>query len=93
MENLTSNRKLLFSILLFVFILIVLFQKVAFANMDERRSIVKIYTVSAEAFYQEPWTMDMTESSSGSGCVIEGSRILTNAHVVSDQTFLEVGKL
>ena len=28
--------------------------------------------------------------STGSGCVISGQRILTNAHVVSDQTFIQV---
>ncbi len=31
-------------------------------------------------------------SSSGSGSIISGKRILTNAHVVANQTFLEVKK-
>ena len=34
--------------------------------------------------------MSGPESFSGSGCIIQGNRILTNAHVVSDQTFIRV---
>ena len=93
MKNLTSNNKLLFvtfTILIILIFFVIIFQEPAFANIDERSSIVKIYTVSVEPFYSVPWTMDATTLSSGSGCVIKGNRILTNAHVVSDQTFIQV---
>ena len=54
-----------------------------------RQAIVKIYTVSKVLNYQEPWNSSM-RSSTGSGAIIEGNRILTNAHVVANQTFIEV---
>jgi S1-C subfamily serine protease len=55
------------------------------------RSIVKIYTVSKTPNYLEPWNSTVRRSS-GSGSIIFGNRILTNAHVVANETFLEVKK-
>ncbi len=57
---------------------------------DIRDSMVKIYSVQIEPYYYDPWSMNRPTFSSGSGCVIEGRRILTNAHIVSDQSFLQV---
>jgi len=57
---------------------------------DIRNSIVKIFTVSCEPDYYSPWKLQYNRSSSGSGCIIKGERILTNAHVVSNQKFIEV---
>ena len=57
---------------------------------DIRDSIVKIYTIHNRPDYYNPWSMQGTRSSTGSGCVIRGKKILTNAHVVSDQTFVQV---
>ena len=57
---------------------------------DVRDSIVKIYTVHNTPDYYNPWSMRGPYNSSGSGCVIPGRRILTNAHVVRDQTFIQV---
>jgi len=54
-----------------------------------KQAIVKIYTVSKVFNYQAPWSSTM-RSSTGSGAIIEGGYILTNAHVVANQTFLEV---
>ncbi len=54
-----------------------------------KQAIVKIYTVSKVPNYAEPWNSS-TQSSSGSGAVISGNRILTNAHVIANQTFIEV---
>jgi S1-C subfamily serine protease len=56
------------------------------------RAVVKIYTVSQSYDYGKPWQMADQESVSGSGCIIGGKRILTNAHVVGDQTFIQVRK-
>jgi S1-C subfamily serine protease len=39
----------------------------------------------------EPWNSTVSRSS-GSGSIISGNRILTNAHVVANETFLEVKK-
>ncbi|MBP7830559.1 MAG: trypsin-like peptidase domain-containing protein [Kiritimatiellae bacterium] len=60
------------------------------AARDVRDSIVKIYTVHNTPDYFNPWSMRGPFSSTGSGCVIPGKRILTNAHVVGDQTFIQV---
>ncbi|MGC9350570.1 MAG: S1 family peptidase, partial [Sulfurovum sp.] len=60
---------------------------------ETKEAIVKIYTVSKALNYQQPWSSSMRQST-GSGAIIEckdGERyILTNAHVVANQTFLEV---
>ncbi len=58
-------------------------------TIDE--SIVKIYTVSKSTNYLEPWNSSV-QRSSGSGSIIAGNRILTNAHVVANETFIEVKK-
>lgn len=57
---------------------------------DIRSAIVKIYTVHNLPDYYNPWNMRGTQNSTGSGCIIEGQRILTNGHVVRDQTFVQV---
>ncbi len=54
-----------------------------------KSSIVKIYTVAKRTQYKTPWN-SKTYSSTGSGSIIEGKRILTNAHVIADNTFIEV---
>ena len=74
---------LLVSFTLFVF--------AADMNKDDmtKQAIVKIYTVAKVPNYLSPWSSSM-RSSTGSGAIIEGNYILTNAHVVADQAFLEV---
>jgi S1-C subfamily serine protease len=57
---------------------------------DIRGAIVKIYTVHNVPDYYNPWNMRGTQSSTGSGCIIDGNRILTNGHVVRDETFIQV---
>jgi len=54
-----------------------------------KQAIVKIYTTAKIPNYQVPWSSTM-QSSTGSGAIIEGGFILTNAHVVANQAFLEV---
>jgi S1-C subfamily serine protease len=60
------------------------------ARTDVRDAMVKIYSVQNQPDYNNPWNMNGPKATSGSGCVINGNRILTNAHVVSDQTFVQV---
>ncbi|HHV63208.1 MAG TPA: serine protease [Firmicutes bacterium] len=62
----------------------------ALAADDVREAIVKVYAVHNPPDYYNPWNMEGPSAVTGSGCIIEGNRILTNAHVVSDQTFLQV---
>lgn len=59
-------------------------------EQDVRETIVKVYTVHNIPDYYNPWNMRGTQASTGSGCIIEGRRILTNGHVVRDQTFIQV---
>jgi S1-C subfamily serine protease len=54
-----------------------------------KQAIVKIYNVAKKPNYLSPWSTSMG-SSTGSGAIIEGGFILTNAHVVANQAFLEV---
>lgn len=45
-------------------------------------SVVKIYSTVRYPDYYKPWTKETPISVSGTGVVIKGKRILTNAHVV-----------
>lgn len=56
------------------------------------KSVVKIYTVASSYNYDNPWQMGGQSNGTGSGCIIDGNRILTNAHVISNNTFLQVKK-
>lgn len=55
-------------------------------------SVVKIFTVSSSPNYFLPWQNKSQRETMGSGFVISGRRILTNAHVVADYTFVLVRK-
>ncbi len=59
-------------------------------KQDIRDAIVKIYAVTSKPNYFSPWKIGDPENSTGSGCVISGERILTNAHVISNQKFIQV---
>ena len=60
------------------------------AAANGQSAMVKIYTVTDNPSYLNPWNSDGPESISGSGAVIAGNRIITNAHVVSNSTFIQV---
>ncbi|MBL7176627.1 MAG: trypsin-like peptidase domain-containing protein [Desulfobacteraceae bacterium] len=62
------------------------------AKRDVKEAVVKIYTVYNRHDYYDPWQMVGQTYRNGSGCIISGGRILTNAHVVGDQTFIQVRK-
>ncbi|KAJ6690059.1 hypothetical protein OIU85_006350 [Salix viminalis] len=55
-------------------------------------SVVKIFTVSSSPNYFLPWQNKSQRETMGSGFVIHGKKILTNAHVVADHTFVLVRK-
>ncbi len=59
-------------------------------RQDVKEAIVKIYKISNRPDYYNPWSMQGPRSLTGSGCVIKGRKILTNAHLVSDETFMQV---
>jgi S1-C subfamily serine protease len=79
------NLKLLWTLLLST-----LFLSAAMHSEDStKQAIVKIYTTAQLPNYQAPWSSSM-QSYTGSGAIIEGGYILTNAHVVANQAFIEV---
>ncbi|MEQ8409695.1 MAG: serine protease [Gammaproteobacteria bacterium] len=55
-------------------------------------SVIKIYTTQAEPDYFTPWRLLTPRQSSGSGAVISGNRILTNAHVVANASYVQAQK-
>ncbi len=57
-----------------------------------RKSVVKIFTVTNKPNYYQPWVIGYQYEASGSGCILPGGRILTNAHVISDEVFIQVMK-
>ena len=63
------------------------------AVLDQvRNSVVKVFTQSDAPDYDQPWQTEGVASSVGSGLVVStrrGPRVLTNAHVVENQVFVE----
>jgi len=55
-------------------------------------SVIKIYTTQAAPDYFTPWRLLTPRQSSGSGSVIAGNRILTNAHVVANASYVQAQK-
>jgi len=57
-----------------------------------RAAVVKIEVASQRPDYNSPWKDYGYSRGRGSGVIIEGNRILTNAHVVSDAKYIKVKK-
>lgn len=57
-----------------------------------RKSVVRINTVSQTPDYTAPWDPGRSDSGMGTGFIISGRRILTNAHVVSNARFIAIEK-
>src|SRR5215468_584131 len=57
-----------------------------------RRSVVKLFTVIKEPNFYKPWELAYQHTSGGSACIVEGNRILTNAHVVAHQLYVQALK-
>lgn len=55
-------------------------------------SMVRISTTAQQPDYSVPWNPGNVGGGVGAGFVIEGKRIMTNAHVVSNATFITVLK-
>lgn len=57
------------------------------------RSVVKVITTSDAPDYDQPWQTEGPDGAVGSGVIVmtsRGPRVLTNAHVVQNQVFIEV---
>ena len=55
-------------------------------------SMVRISTTAQQPDYSVPWNPGNVAGGVGAGFVIDGKRIMTNAHVVSNATFITVVK-
>ena len=56
------------------------------------KSLIRIEATSQEPNYKTPWSPGDVSSGVGAGFVVDGKRIMTNAHVVSNARFLSVSK-
>lgn len=74
------------STLLFFLITFQLFS----ANIED--SVIKIYCASQSYIFNQPWKKTNVQAGRGTGFIIEGNKILTNAHVVSNAKYIEVQK-
>jgi len=77
-----------------ILLLLLLLAPPLFSTSDDdlKKSVVKIFVVMKPADYYQPWQMGYQQSATGSGLIMDGNVILTNAHVVSDQVHIQVLK-
>ena len=59
-------------------------------NGPVQKSLVRITATAVEPDYRAPWNAGQLQRGVGAGFVIEGNRIMTNAHVVSNSRFLTI---
>jgi S1-C subfamily serine protease len=59
-------------------------------NGKIQKSLVRITATELEPDYRAPWNSGAIQRGVGAGFVIEGNRIMTNAHVVSNSRFLTI---
>src|SRR5438552_2073706 len=52
-------------------------------SAEPERSVVQIFTFLQPPVWDAPWRFEPVQRAGGSGFVIKGKRIMTNAHVVS----------
>jgi S1-C subfamily serine protease len=59
---------------------------------EMKKSVVRITVTEQEPNYKVPWVPGSIGGGVGAGFVIDGQRIMTNAHVVSNARYLSVSK-
>jgi S1-C subfamily serine protease len=62
------------------------------APSEIRKSLARISNTGQDANYRVPWLPGPVSGGTGTGFVVAGERLLTNAHVVSNARFLTVEK-
>jgi len=60
------------------------------ANGKIQQSVVRIGATEVQPDYRAPWNSGSIRRGVGAGFVIDGSRIMTNAHVVSNSRYLTI---
>jgi len=66
-------------------------QQTTLALEDAKEAVIKLFVVSHIVDTLKPWNSYISRTT-GSGFIIDGDQILTNAHVVANATFIEVRK-
>ena len=91
-DSFFSHNALLkiFAMILTVFPSISIGQDSSFKDIEN--SVIKIYTTQSAPDYFTPWRLLTPRQSSGSGSVIQGNQILTNAHVVANASYVQAQK-
>jgi len=56
------------------------------------KAVVKIFSVSNAPNFYIPWQFKPQMSGIGSGVILSGHRVLTNAHMVANSVFIQVKK-
>ena len=59
-------------------------------NGPVQKSLVRITATAVEPDYRAPWNAGAIQRGVGAGFVIDGNRIMTNAHVVANSRYLTV---
>ena len=77
------QRKMGYSSFLVTMIFFLLCVQQLYGQEAIRKSVVKIHTTQRQPDIFKPWTKLPANTIAGSGVVIDGKRILTNAHVVT----------
>ena len=92
----TTQQKGFFMKKLMIVAMTACYSVVAFAldlgkpQNDPMNAVVRIESVHTVPNFSLPWQNRMPQSSSGSGVVIKGKQILTNAHNISDSSLITV---
>ncbi|HEY3602777.1 MAG TPA: trypsin-like peptidase domain-containing protein, partial [Chthoniobacterales bacterium] len=81
-----QNFRLLFCVLAFFIVVAAQAQP----NGEIQNSLVRITSTESEPDYRAPWNSGMIGRAVGAGFIIDGQRIMTNAHVVSNSRYLTV---
>lgn len=61
-------------------------------DMSVKKALVKVYTSHQLFDYLSPWQYGQSVNSTATGFIIDGERIITNAHAVLNSKFLQVRK-
>ncbi len=79
-------------IFILLYMIAIVFSVSIASAIDQTEAVVKVFTTVNSLDYYMPWQSTGVNLAVGSGCIIAGNKILTNAHVVNDATFVQIKK-
>src|SRR3989338_4997698 len=81
-------RRFFFSVVLFLGVCL---SSPSFAS-EIGDAVLKVFVTSNRMDFYRPWQSQGSTSATGSAVVLKGNKILTNAHVIADHTFIQLRK-